>query len=202
MDGLTRLLFTLAVSLSSFDLGLHLGKHLSPRLPVLPSPSTPLRWIITCVSIAVYVLTIPFFVRLNHAWRPLATAAIMFSFPGTLTRYILSTQLNPRINVFPIGTFLANQFATVILGICHILQRTPSFPNAVSCSILQGIIDGFCGCLSTVSSFVSEVRLLRSRNSWIYIAASVLCGQFLLSVSLGPAWWSGRIHENVLCSFT
>lgn len=202
MDGLTRLLFTLAVSLSSLDLGLHLGKHLSPKMPVLPHPSTFLRWTITSTSIVVYVLTIPFFVRLNTAWRPLATSAIMFSFPGTLTRYVLSTQINPRISIFPLGTFIANQSATVILGICHILQRTQSFPNPVSCSILQGLIDGFCGCLSTVSSFASEVRLLKGRNAWTYVAASVLCGQFLLSVSLGPAWWSGRIHENILCSFT
>jgi fluoride ion exporter CrcB/FEX len=200
MDGLTRLLFTLALSIASFDLGVHLGKRFKVRLPI-PSPSSPsARWIITLLSIAVYVLTIPLFVHLNHSWRPLATAALMFSFIGTLSRYILSAQLNRRFKVFPLGTLLANEIATAVLAMCHIVQRDPSPPSPVACSILQGLIDGYCGCMSTVSTFASEVRTLQGKRSWQYVAVSLGLGQAILLVTLGPAWWTGRIKDNNVCN--
>jgi fluoride exporter len=201
MDGLTRTLFTMAASLASFGLGKHLGKRTASRI----HPSSPLgpaaKWVITIISIALYVLTIPFFVRLNHSWRPLATAALVFSFPGTLMRYILSTKLNPRLRTFPLGTLVANEVATALLAACHIIQRAPSPPSPVACSILQGFIDGFCGCLSTVSTFVVELRTLQRKKAWIYFTLSFVLGQILLLVMLGPAWWTGRIKENRLCSF-
>lgn len=196
MDGLTRLLFTMAVSMSSFCLGVHLGERVLALLPE-SRPATPIaRWLFTSLSIVIYVLTIPLFVRLDPSWRSLATAALLFSFPGTLSRYILSTQLNPRIKLFPVGTLIANEVATAILVACHIIQRTPNSPSPVACSILQGFIDGFCGCLSTVSSFIAEVRLLKGRKAWFYVVASLGIGQVLCLVLLGPVWWSGRIQEN------
>lgn len=201
MDGLTRTLFTMAVSLGSFGLGKHLGKRIAPRIHPSSHLGSVAKWIITIISIALYVLTIPFFVRLNHSWRPLATAALVFSFPGTLTRYILSTQLNPRLRAFPLGTLIANEFATALLAACHIIQRAPSPPSPVACSILQGFIDGFCGCLSTVSTFVVELRTLQGRKAWIYFALSFVLGQMILLVMLGPSWWTGRIIEARLCSF-
>ncbi|KIJ56885.1 hypothetical protein M422DRAFT_149885 [Sphaerobolus stellatus SS14] len=199
MDGLTRLLFTLAISLSSFDLGVHVGKRCIRFVPRLPPVKGTSRWLLTCASICLYFLTIPFFVRLNHSWRPLATSAIIFSFPGTFTRYFLSITLNPRFKIFPVGTLVANEVATTILVACHIIQRAPTSPGPVSCSILQGFIDGYCGCLSTVSTFVSEIRLLKGRKVWVYVATSLILGQAICLVMLGPAWWSGRIHEDNLC---
>lgn len=201
MDGLTRTLFTMAVSFTSFELGTYLGKQSAFHIHSISPLGRICKWVITLISIALYVLTIPFFVRLNHAWRPLATAALVFSFPGTLTRYILSTQLNPRLQAFPLGTLLANEFATALIAACHIIQRAPSPPSPVSCSILQGIIDGFCGCLSTISTFVVELCTLHRRKAWIYFALSYGLGQLILLLMLGPAWWTGRIKENKLCTF-
>ncbi|KAF8517780.1 CrcB-like protein-domain-containing protein [Gautieria morchelliformis] len=201
MDGLTRSLFTLAASLASFALGKQLGKRTASRLPALPHLPSALKWLITILSIALYALTIPFFVRLNHSWRPLATAALLLSFPGTLTRYVLSTQLNTRLHIFPLGTLIANEFATAVLAACHIIQRAPSPPPPVACSILQGIIDGFCGCLSTVSTFVVELRTLRGKKAWIYFLVSFILAQIILLLILGPAWWTGRIRESDICTF-
>jgi fluoride exporter len=201
MDGLTRTLFTLAGSLASFALGKYLGKRTAARVPLLPQLGFTVRWSITIISMALYALTIPFFVRLNHSWRPLATAALVLSFPGTLMRYVLSTQLNTRLQIFPLGTLIANEFATAILAACHIIQRAPSSPSPVACSILQGIIDGFCGCLSTVSTFIVELRTLRGKKAWIYFLVSFILGQIILLVMLGPAWWTGRIRESNICTF-
>ena len=202
MDGLTRTLFTLAAAFASFALGKHLGKHAALRIPSFAPINPAATWGITVASIALYALTIPFFVRLDHSWRPLATAALIFSFPGTLMRYILSTQLNTRLHLFPLGTLISNEFATAILAACHAIQRAPSSPPPVACSILQGFIDGFCGCLSTVSTLVVELRTLRSTKSWIYFIISFVLGQSTLLVVLGPAWWSGQIKENNICTFS
>jgi len=201
MDGLTRALFTLAASLASLGLGIHLGTLLVPRTPILSSPGPFARWTITIASAALYILTIPLFVRLNHAWRPLATAALVFSFPGTLTRYVVSTQLNAVVKSLPVGTLIANLVATALLAACHIIQRAPSLPSPVSCSILQGFIDGYCGCMSTISTFAAEVRTLKGRRAWVYVAISFGCGQIIILVMLGSAWWTGRIVENRVCSF-
>ena len=200
MDGLTRTWFTLAVSLASFALGRHLGKNSAFRVPVFSPLGPAARWVITTISIALYALTIVFFVRLNHSWRPLATAALIFSFPGTLMRYVLSTQLNTRLQLFPLGTLISNEVATAILAACHIIQRASSPPPPVACSILQGFIDGFCGCLSTVSTFVVELQTLRGKKPWIYFFISFLLGQIILLVMLGPAWWTGRIKEGNVCT--
>jgi len=201
MDGLTRTLFTLAASLASLGLGVHLGTQIAPHAPMLSSPSPFVRWIITIVSVVLYVLTIPIFVRLDNAWRPLATAALIFSFPGTLTRYILSTRLNTLVKSLPIGTLIANLIATALLAAFHIIQRAPSLPAPVSCSILQGFIDGYSGCLSTVSTFAAEVRTLQGRKAWVYVCVSFGFGQIILLIMLGSAWWTKRIEENRICTF-
>ena len=201
MDGLTRILFTLAASLASFGLGVHLARRIAPQVPVLSPPTPLIRWIATIVSITLYILTIPLFVQLNHSWRPLVTAALIYSFPGTLTRYFLSTNFNHRFKTLPLGTLVANEFATALLAACYITQRMPSSPNPVACSILQGFIDGYCGCLSTVSTFAAEVRTLKGLKAWTYVAISIGLGQVILCVMLGPAWWTGRIKEVNLCRF-
>ena len=201
MDGLTRTLFTLAAGFTSFALGKHLGSSIVSRIPVFAPLGLAARWSITIISVALYTLSIPLFVHLNHSWRPLATAALVLSFPGTLTRYGLSTQLNTRLRLFPLGTLISNEFATALLAMCHIIQRAPSPPPPVACSILQGFIDGYCGCLSTVSTFVVELRTLRGKKSWIYLVISFVLGQIILLVMLGPAWWTGQIKEGNICAF-
>jgi fluoride ion exporter CrcB/FEX len=81
------------------------------------------------------------------------TAALIFSFPGTLTRYLLSTALNPRLKALPLGTLVANISGTALLAAFRVLQSTPSLPSRNRCDILQGLVDGYCGCLTTVSTF-------------------------------------------------
>ena len=148
-----------------------------------------------------YVATIPVYFKASPSFRHQATAALLFSFPGTLTRYILATKLTPLLGLFPLGTFVANTGGTALLGIFHVLQRTPHLPSPNGCAILQGLMDGYCGCLTTVSTFAVEVGALRTKKAWLYVGLSWGVSQLLLLIILGSAWWGGNIDDSRVCSF-
>ncbi|BFZ63150.1 hypothetical protein YB2330_004270 [Saitoella coloradoensis] len=110
-------------------------------------------------------------VGLVPKWRGVATFAALFAPLGTLTRFYLA-RLNPKIKSFPVGTFAANMLGTLILAILLLLQHRTT-PGHVGCQALQGVGDGYCGCLTTVSTFVLELSTLRRRHAWKYGAVSI-----------------------------
>jgi len=128
MDGLTKTLLTLMVSLSSLSFGVHTASHILPYTPALTKivpPSRLTQHIVTTLSIIAYALTIVFYFRLSHRFRHEATAALLFAFPGALTRHTFSINLNPIYPPLPLGTLSANAFGTALLAIFHVLQRLP-----------------------------------------------------------------------------
>ncbi|KZT50655.1 hypothetical protein CALCODRAFT_504467 [Calocera cornea HHB12733] len=213
MDGLTRTFVTFAVSLCGLSLGLHLASydlshnHFVRQLGKLHI-SRPLRLFLVGASLVIYLLTIPMYLVLSPRFRPLATSALLYSFPGTLTRHLLGTQLNGRHPYYPIGTLLANALATAFLAIFHALQRLPPAGpgpiTALSCVVLQGLIDGLCGCLSTVSTFAVEVRAMQgrgrdARRAWAYAIGSWATGQILMLAILGGTTWGAGAREAFWC---
>ena len=159
-----------------------------------------MRYCLTVLSILTYAATFPVYFRLPANYRHQATAALLFSYPGTLTRYLLSINLNSRIKLFPLGTFTANALGTALLGVFHVLQGVPSV-SANACSLLQGLGDGYCGCLTTVSTFAAEVDALEGWKASFYVILSWVVGQLLLLVIMGSAFWAGHVSEQVMCSF-
>jgi fluoride exporter len=96
---------------------------------------------------------------------------------------------------FPLGTFSANMLATIILGGCNLIQgrvRTPI--SIVSCAVLYGIDNGFCGCLSTVSTFAVELDTLTRSHAYIYAGVSIALGIVILVFVVGiSAWTQGYV---------
>lgn len=201
IDGITKTIFTLILSLASVQFGAHVSRMISPRFPVLSPPGPTARYGITVISILTYAATFPAYFRLPVEYRHQATAALLLSFPGTLTRYILSVKVNPLIKTLPLGTFTVNTLGTALLGAFHVLQNTaiPKSPNA--CAILQGLADGYCGCLTTVSTFAAEVGTLKKGKAWFYAAASWITAQLLLLIIVGPSLWAGHVREQRTCRF-
>lgn len=148
-----------------------------------------------------YVATIPIYFKASPAFRHQATAALLFSFPGTLTRYLLAVKLTPLVTLFPLGTFVANTAGTALLGVFHVLQRTSTLPSHNGCAILQGLIDGYCGCLTTVSTFAVEVDALKAKKAWFYVALSWGVSQLLLLVIFGSSWWGADVDESRMCTY-
>ena len=148
----------------------------------------------------------------QEKWRGRALFAIVFAPLGCLLRFYASLNLNTRIGTFPLGTFAVNIFGTVIEGICYDLQRvsgigaissinTPPSPSLhTSCQILQGVMDGFCGCTTTVSTWVVELHgLSRRRHAYLYGALSVIITFAFLVVIMGGLRWT-RGFQSPACS--
>lgn len=200
VDGIGKIFYTLSISMASLFLGIHIGTTLVPVIPKLRPPSSAMQYVVPIISVLVYGATFPAYFCLSASFRHQATAALLFSFPGTLTRYVLSIVLNPRFKVLPVGTLVANEFGTSLLAMFHALQglRPPVSPGA--CSILQGLDDGYCGCLTTVSTFVSELRVLESRKGFVYGTISIVVGQVLMVLILGSAVWTGSVSALISCT--
>ena len=200
VDGIGKISFTLSISMASLFLGVHIGTTLLPVIPKLRPPSNAMQYAVPIISVLVYGATFPAYFCLSASFRHQATAALLFSFPGTLTRYVLSIFLNPRFKVMPVGTLVANEFGTSLIAMFHALQglRPPVSPGA--CSILQGLDDGYCGCLTTVSTFVSEIRVLGNRRGLLYGTISIVLGQILMVLVLGSAVWTGSVSSQLSCT--
>ncbi|KAI0750734.1 CrcB-like protein-domain-containing protein [Daedaleopsis nitida] len=203
IDGIGKTVFTLAISLSAVSFGAHLATLVAPHVPTPPTPSRRIRYTLSALGVLVYAAAYPAYFRLPERYRHEVTAALLFSFPGTLSRYLLSVLLNPRLKLFPLGTFAANTLGTALLGAFQVLQtvQDPRPLGARACAVLRGLADGYCGCLTTVSTFAAEVDALDGRRAWIYVALSWLVSQALLAVIIGPSIGAGHVSREITCRY-
>lgn len=120
-------------------------------------------------------------IRLAVCWGPF----------GAWLRWQLG-RLNkqPRFKSFPIGTFAANMLGSALLAAAYVLGITVVSADTTNCNVLDGFMDGFCGSLTTVSTFVFELKHLPRKQAYIYGAASVLGAQALFVVIIGGFSWS------------
>ena len=196
---LAVIILTVSLSLSAFFLGAHFALALEPPTPSLPYMFTrrfvdrfvvPLAW---TVWLAVILLCIfPPDRSLDptqQSWRGAATFALAFAPLGCLARFYASIHLNGRIAGFPLGTFSVNIAGTAILGMAWDLAHVP-LGGVLGCQVLQGVEDGFCGCLTTVSTWVAELAALRRRSAYVYGGASLAAGLGLVVVIMGGLRWS------------
>lgn len=88
--------------------------------------------------------------------------AILFGPLGCYGRYYLSRyngKLSGDWKWFPLGTFIANIAACVVDYVMKVVPvRVPLERWDVSSAVLLGVVAGVGGCLSTVSTWVVEVR--------------------------------------------
>lgn len=189
------------MSIASFSFGVHVCGFLAPYVNVPRPPKRNTRILLTAISVLFYAATLPAYFSLPADYRHKATAALLFSYPGTLTRYLLSIYLNSRIRLFPLGTFAANTIGTALLGLFRVLQGLSSPVSPTACSLLQGLCDGYCGCLTTISTFAAEVVVLPGWHSWLYVFVSWIAGQLVLLITMGPSFWAGHVKEQVTCTF-
>ncbi|KAI0892823.1 hypothetical protein F4806DRAFT_478387 [Annulohypoxylon nitens] len=125
----------------------------------------------------------------SEIWRGRATFALVFAPLGCLGRFYTSLYLNGYLPAFPLGTFTVNIFGTVVLGMAWDLAHVP-VGGVISCQVFQGIEDGFCGCLTTVSTWVGELTALRRRHAYVYGGTSVLVALACMVAIMGGLRWS------------
>ena len=126
----------------------------------------------------------------DETWRGLVLFALVFAPVGCIARFYLSSKLNGLQAGFPIGTFAANIIGTMILGMAWDLHHSSAGSARVSCQVLQGMMDGFCGCLTTVSTWVAELGSLRRRHAYVYGGVSLGVSLASLVIIMGSHLWS------------
>ncbi|KAF2468981.1 uncharacterized protein BDR25DRAFT_304873 [Lindgomyces ingoldianus] len=206
------IIITVALCYSALKVGAHLAIYLEPLTPRLPFPL--LRKIIDRTTVVIAFGTWLGAVLMaiwppdrpggpsshgswaRETWRGQAVSACVFAPVGCLLRFYLSLQLNGLISSFPLGTFCVNIFGTAVLGMAFDLQhvRLDSTGLAgggrVGCQVLQGIMDGFCGALTTVSTWITELNGLRRGHSYVYGTVSVVSGLGILVIVMGSVRWT------------
>jgi len=194
---------TVTLCISGLFIGAHIAIASEPYIPSLPFKfgrkildrvAVFLAW--GCWLGAIFLAIFPPDRHNNppELWRGRAVFSLVFAPLGCLGRFYASLYLNGKIASFPLGTFVVNIFGTAILGMSYDLQRVP-LGVVVGCQVLQGVEDGFCGCLTTVSTWVVELTSLRRRNAYKYGAASVVVALCFLIVIIGSMQWTRGFSE-------
>ena len=212
MATLAVIIVTVSVSLAALHFGSHLAMLVSPAAPALPHRLTRVlfdrialfvgfgSWlgaVVMCIlppdrSASAGVGDAPM-----EAWRGKALFAAAVAPVGCLARFHISLALNGRMASFPLGTFTVNILGTLVLGVAWDLQHSPlGHPSGLgggsqlACQFLQGVQDGLCGSITTVSTWVLELSALRRRHAYVYGAASIFLGLSLLIVITGSLRWT------------
>ncbi|KAF2225712.1 CrcB-like protein-domain-containing protein, partial [Elsinoe ampelina] len=185
-----------ALSLSALFVGAHTALLLDKYTPSLPaSVSRVLDPLAIPLGLGAWLAAILIAIfPTNSDWRGEVLFALVFAPLGTLVRYFVSLQLNSRVKSFPVGTFAVNICGSAVLGMAWDLQRVRigGVPGggALGCQVLQGIEDGFCGCLTTVSTWVAELQGLRRGHAYRYALVSLGVGLATMVVVMGSVRWS------------
>jgi fluoride ion exporter CrcB/FEX len=130
----------------------------------------------------------------SETWRGQALFACVFAPIGCLIRFYVSIFLNQFSASFPLGTFAINIFGTAVEGMAFDLQhvRIGSIVGGgrVPCQVLQGVQDGFCGSLTTVSTWAAELNGLRRHHAYVYGISSIVGGLSLMVAIMGSVLWT------------
>ena len=202
---LAVLITTIGLSLTAIQFGAHTALYLDPWTPSIPFRVTRKfidRFVVFlaggCWLGAIFMSIYPpdrpggpvgDMKASQETWRSQALFALVFAPVGCLLRFYASVHLNGRIKSFPLGTFVVNVFGTAMQATVLDLQRLP-IGGMVGCQVLQGLADGFCGCLTTVSTFVAELTALRLKHAYVYGSISVLVALGFMITIMGSLQWT------------
>ncbi|KAK3829632.1 MAG: CrcB-like protein-domain-containing protein [Linnemannia gamsii] len=170
-----------------------------PTLPASPPPLPPSRWTILDALVASITATLWVGVICAAIWMPLESLqlwrhvvlACCFAPAGAILRWYLS-RFNSRSKLFPFGTFAANLGGSIVLAAIYCLQHSSvsGQRSSLACHVLSGLQDGFCGCLTTISTFALEVKTLPRRASYVYGVVSVVITQISMLLMVGSYIWT------------
>ena len=197
------LLLGVGMSLSALRLGNNIGlsaqaieasgrkplRDIRRRLTVLPvrycAPSlTVLTWIVA-TALSIYLCT--------HYGNFDIMFALLLGPAGTYIRWQLGGldyKTRKRARGFPVGTFIANIAGSFVLAFTLVCEAYfIDSAGSISYSLLAGVAVGFCGCLTTVSTFVTQLSSLPFNMAAIYALTSISVAQVQFICILGGYAW-------------
>jgi CrcB protein len=116
-------------------------------------------------------------------WRAIAAVSVGSSL-GALLRWWLGARLNAHFPPIPPGTLVANLIGGYVVGVAVAFFATYT---AIAPEWRLLVITGFCGGLTTFSTFSAEVVTLlqQGRATWALAAAAAHLGGSLLMTLAG-----------------
>lgn len=205
MAVLAVLITTVFLSLGALQFGAHLAialEHYTPSIPYRPARKildrmmVAVAWVswLGAIFMAIWPADRPGGPAgrptwAQEMWRGDAIFALVFAPLGCLLRFHASLHLNGKLRSFPLGTFAVNMFGAAMEGMFYDLQHVP-LGARIGCQVLQGAMDGFCGCLTTVSTWVAELKGLRMKHAYMYGSVSIGTGLGLMTVIMGSLQWT------------
>jgi CrcB protein len=122
-------------------------------------------------------------------WKPILAISIGSSL-GALFRWWLGIRLNAYFPAIPPGTLAANLIGGYIIGLAVAFFGTYT---ALAPEWRLFVITGFCGGLTTFSTFSAEIVTLlqQGRTLWaLGAAATHLCGSVVMTLAgIGTVLW-------------
>jgi len=120
--------------------------------------------------------------------------SLVFAPVGTFMRRFMSF-LNSVNQKFPLGTFFVNVFGSALLVLLFLIPGVTAVSNN-HCYMIAGLMAGFCGCFTTVSTWVVELSVLNKKYAYIYGAASIIFAE-ILSIMLFLAMKTEKPYNNL-----
>lgn len=121
-------------------------------------------------------------------WKSILAIALGAAL-GALLRWQLGSKLNSIFPTMPPGTLAANLLGAYVVGLCVAFFATYS---AISPEWRLLLITGFCGGLTTFSTFSAEVTVLlqQGRISWALasVAAHVVGSVAMTFAGIGTVY--------------
>ena len=154
---------------------------ISPRCRALEDATVLIAWLLASGLVVVLPL---------HFEQYDLLFSVAFATPGTYLRWHLAP-LNAAVSNFKLGTFAVNILGAWLLGGVFVIQaHFDDVLDTVGKAALVGVVNGFCGCLTTVSTFAAELTSLPLRSAYLYGLCSLLTAQVGLVVILGSYFWT------------
>lgn len=191
------LIITLSICITAFRFGIDLAQLLEPYTPSLSFVFTRQFLDRFAVILALGGWTIAIILTIlppSPSWRGKVLFALVFAPIGCLGRFYASLYLNPRFSSFPLGTFFVNILGTAMLGVAFNFQHS-GIGSALGCQVLQGVMDGLCGSLTTLSTWVAELTTLKKSLAFLYGSLSVALALGLLVAVMGSFRWTVGFSE-------
>lgn len=194
----TTLLLGLGMSSAALTLGRHISS-LSPwsdskeqsRYPKLSAWCAKYRVVeggmFVCVwfVLTVVVVVLPYLLQR----RDMLFTGLLATL-GTYLRWHISP-LNSTFKKFKLGTFLVNIAGAWLLGGVVCVKELYTEGNMVH-DMLVGVASGFCGCLTTVSTFAVELSDLPLVPSYTYAFSSIVVAQVGMIGVRGTFQWTSN----------
>ncbi|HTB68139.1 MAG TPA: fluoride efflux transporter CrcB [Steroidobacteraceae bacterium] len=126
-------------------------------------------------------------------WRAIAAVCIGGT-AGCLLRWVLAVWLKDISPVMPLGTLAANLIGGYIVGVAVAFFALNS---SIAPEWRLLVITGFCGGLTTFSSFSAEVVLMLRQDRWLWACSTIALHLFgsLLMTFAGIATVAGIKHS-------